>query len=279
MKILFTLFVGFFVSISSFATTSKPQRIISLAPHATELAFAAGLGDKLIAASDYSDYPEAAKKLERIANYQGMKLERIVALQPDLIIAWPSGNPAKELDKLRKLGFQIYDSQNETLDDIINNLKQLSQYAEDPNIGMKAAEDFQQHLAKLKQRFATDSPVKYFYQLSIKPIYTIAQNSWPSEVFSFCGGTNVFVDSASPYPQVGEEQVIVRKPDVIFTSQQAVQDETLWQGWASQVPAVQHKNIWSLNSDWINRPTPRTALAIEQVCEFFDQARQNAKVN
>ncbi|WP_144395839.1 ABC transporter substrate-binding protein, partial [Pseudomonas sp. Kh7] len=77
----------------------------SLAPHATELAYAAGLGDKLIAVSEYSDYPEQAKELERVANYQGIKLERIVAMQPDLILVWPAGNPARELEKLEKLGF------------------------------------------------------------------------------------------------------------------------------------------------------------------------------
>lgn len=276
MKTLFVLLAGLLVSQSVLAN-SAPQRIISLAPHATEIAFAAGLGDKLIAATDHSDYPEEAKALERVANYQGIKLERIVALQPDLIIAWPSGNPAKELDKLRKLGFEIYNSKTGTFEDIVHNLEQLSQYAEDPSIGMKAAADFRENLAQLKQRYTTDKPVRYFYQLSTKPIITVAKNSWPSEVFSFCGGTNIFVDSASPYPQVGEEQVIVRQPDVIFTSRHAVQDESLWQGWASQVPAVQHKHIWSLNSDWINRPTPRTVKAIEQVCDFFEQARQYAK--
>ncbi|WP_262415376.1 vitamin B12 ABC transporter substrate-binding protein BtuF [Vibrio sp. SCSIO 43132] len=262
---------------SSLLADSSVKRIISLAPHATEIAFAAGLGDKLIAATDHSDYPDAAKKLERVANYQGIKLERIVALQPDLIITWPSGNPAKELDKLKKLGFKIYESKTGTFQDITNNLIQLSQYADDPTIGKKAAKDFELALANLKQRYATDQPVKYFYQLSTKPIITVAQHSWPSEVFSYCGGENIFVDSASPYPQVGEEQVVIRQPDVIFTSRHAVQNESLWNGWASQVPAVQHKQVWSLNSDWINRPTPRTVYAVEQVCDFFEQARKNIK--
>ncbi len=91
------------------------KRIISLAPHATELAFAAGLGDKLVGVTDYSDYPEAAKSIEKVANYQGIKLERIMALKPDLIIAWPKGNPAKEVAKLKQLGFRFFDSQVNTL--------------------------------------------------------------------------------------------------------------------------------------------------------------------
>lgn len=89
-----------------------------------------------------------------------------------------SGNPAKELDKLRKLGFEIYNSKTGTFEDIVHNLEQLSQYAEDPSVGMKAAADFRENLAQLKQRYTTDKPVKYFYQLSTKPIITVAQNSW-----------------------------------------------------------------------------------------------------
>lgn len=96
-----------FVSTATFAQTPA-QRIVSLAPHATEIAFAAGLGDKLVAVSEMSDYPEQAKQLERVSNYQGIKLERIIALQPDLVIAWPAGNPAKELEKIKQFGIPIY---------------------------------------------------------------------------------------------------------------------------------------------------------------------------
>ena len=114
---------------------AQVERIISLAPHATELAFAAGLGDKLVAVSEYSDYPPQAKKLEKVANYQGINLERILKLQPDLVIVWPSGNPAKEIAKLKQLGLTIYSTETKTLEDIATNIEQLSQYADNPQIG------------------------------------------------------------------------------------------------------------------------------------------------
>ncbi|PSU45957.1 cobalamin-binding protein, partial [Photobacterium aphoticum] len=109
-----------------------PQRIISLSPHTTELAYAAGLGDKLIAASDYSDYPEAAKQLERVANYRGIKMERIVALKPDLILAWKGGNPVREMERLEQLGFTLFYSNPKTLEDIPNTVEALGQYAASP---------------------------------------------------------------------------------------------------------------------------------------------------
>ncbi len=260
---------------SSLVFANQPaQRIISLAPHATEIAYAAGLGDKLIAVSEMSDYPEQAKKLEKVSNYQGIKLERIIALQPDLVIAWPTGNPAKELEKLKQFGVPIYYSTAASLQDIANNIEQLSQYSENPQIGQRAADSFRAQLEGLKEKYHTQDKVRYFYQLSEKPIITVAGKNWPSEVFTFCGGENIFTGSRSPYPQVSIEQIITRQPDVIFTSRHAMSEDGMWSEWNNELPALKNGHIWSLNADWINRPTPRTLNAITEVCEHFKSVRQ-----
>lgn len=262
------------VSHSVFASSaSEIRRIVTLSPHTTEIAYAAGLGSKVVAVSARSDYPPEAQSKTKVANYKGINIEKILALHPDLVIAWPAGNPPKELNKLRQMGLKIYDSKTRTLDDIATNIETLSQYADAPSVGMKNARDFRHHLAQLKAKYHNAKRVSYFYQLSEKPIITMAKDSWPSEVFSFCGGVNVFKDSASPYPQVGLEQVILAKPDVIFNSRHAVKDSSMWQSW-TQIPAVKHQYIWTLNSDWINRPTPRTLGAIKEVCDHFDQVRK-----
>ncbi|MGP8307028.1 vitamin B12 ABC transporter substrate-binding protein BtuF [Vibrio sp. YIC-376] len=260
---------------SSIVVASQPaQRIISLAPHATEIAYAAGLGDKLIAVSEMSDYPAQTNSLEKVTNYQGIKLERIIALQPDLVIAWPAGNPAKELEKLKQFDVPIYYSTTGSLEDIASNIEQLSQYSEDPQVGQKAADDFRTQLEALKKKYNTENKVRYFYQLSEKPIITVAGKNWPSEVFTFCGGENIFTDSGSPYPQVSIEQVITRQPDVIFTSRHAMSNDGMWSEWKNELPALKNGHIWSLNADWINRPTPRTLNAITEVCEHFESVRQ-----
>ncbi|WP_373941634.1 vitamin B12 ABC transporter substrate-binding protein BtuF [Vibrio chagasii] len=254
-------------------TTAK--RVVSLAPHATELAYSAGLGDSLVAVSERSDYPPQADKLEKVANYQGIKVEKIIALQPDLILAWPAGNPPRELAKLEQFGFNIYYSKTKSLDSIATNIEQLSQYASDPSIGENNAKQYKEQLNALRLKYKDAEQVSYFYQLSEKPIITVAQGHWPSEVFEFCGGRNIFEDSASPYPQVGIEQVVLNKPQVIFTSQHAIENGTMWQSWEEEIPAVAKNQIWSLNSDWINRPTTRTLQAIQQVCDYFDRVREN----
>lgn len=261
---------------STLATeVTKAKRVVSLAPHATELAYSAGLGDNLVAVSERSDYPPQADKLEKVANYQGIKVEKIIALQPDLILAWLAGNPPRELAKLEQFGFNIYYSKTKSLDSIATNIEQLSQYASDPSIGENNAKQYKEQLNALRLKYKDAEPVSYFYQLSEKPIITVAQGHWPSEVFEFCGGRNIFEDSASPYPQVGIEQVVLNKPQVIFTSQHAIENGTMWQSWTEEIPAVAKNQIWSLNSDWINRPTTRTLQAIQQVCDYFDRVREN----
>ncbi|ENQ4672238.1 vitamin B12 ABC transporter substrate-binding protein BtuF [Vibrio cholerae] len=263
-----------FITPSLLAKPFPAERIISLAPHATEIAYAAGLGDKLVAVSEYSDYPPQALELERVANHQTINIEKILTLKPDLIIAWPAGNPPRELAKLRQLGFTIYDSQTKTLDEIADNIEALSHYSATPEVGQKAAHDFRQRLQDLRTQYASNQPIRYFYQLSEKPIITLAQGHWPSEVFSLCGGVNIFADSEVPYPQVSIEQVLVKQPQVIFTSEHAIVNGHMWRAWQAELSAVQNNQVWALNADWLNRPTPRTLDAVEQVCTYLKIAQK-----
>jgi vitamin B12 transport system substrate-binding protein len=266
----------FIVLFSSFSIAQQPAlRVISLSPHTTELAYAAGLGDALIAVSDYSDYPEAAQKLERVANYRGVKLERIVALQPDLILAWKGGNPPREMAKLEQLGLNIFYSNPVELEDIATTIEQLGQYSPEPTQATQTANQFRQEINAFKARNENQRTVSFFYQLSASPIITVADGSWPSQVFSLCGGRNIFGDSPAAYPQVSEEQVVVRQPEVIFGTPHADTQTSIWHNWQGKLPAVDNHHIFTLQADWLNRPTPRTINAIKQVCGLFDQVRNS----
>ena len=270
------LIVVLFPFTSAFAEQSQSvQRIISLSPHMTELAYSAGLGNKLIAASDYSDYPEQAKKLERVANYRGIKMERILTLKPDLILAWKGGNPSREMDRLQQLGIKIFYSNPTQLTDIADTIIKLGKFADDPNKSMTAATTFRTQLAKIKARYQNKSPVRYFYQLSDSPMLTISDGNWPSPVFDICGGENIFATSTAAYPQVNQEQVVVRQPNVIFGSRHATSKENSpWLKWQGKLPAVDNHQLYQLNSDWLNRPTLRTLKAAKQVCQLLENARK-----
>jgi vitamin B12 transport system substrate-binding protein len=268
--------------VSEYTLGAPIHRIITLSPHTTEIAFAAGLGNKVIAVSEHSDYPPQVASLEKVASYQGINIEKILALKPDLVIAWPEGNPRQALQKLKSMGVQVYLSRIRQLKDIADDIEALSQYADQPQIGHQHAQAFRQTLSTLKKRYIHARKVRFFYQLSQKPIITIAQDSWPSEVFRLCGGVNIFENAPAPYPQVSIGQVLVAKPEVIFSPRQSNEKYTrqthswsrIWFKW-SEIPAVRQGYLWSLNSDWLNRPTPRTLDAVKEICHDLDIVRQH----
>ncbi len=248
------------------------QRVISLSPHATELAASAGLLPSLIAVSEASDFPPDVANLPKVANYHGLNVEKIVALKPDLIIAWPNGNPPKDLLLLKKLGFHIVNSAPQTLTEIADDIDLLSQYSRDPSIGHRAANAFRRALLQLKQQYQTQLPVRYYFQVSDKPKIAMSDQDWPSDIFHFCGGVNIFSDASNAYPQVNIEQVALRRPEVIFANAPSFAQH--WQALHNQIPALANGHVWALNSDWLTRATLRSLKAVQQVCQFLSIARE-----
>lgn len=255
----------------AFSAYATPPRVISLAPHATELAYAAGLGPHLVAASAYSDYPEQAKSLERVANYRGVKLERIIALKPDLILAWRGGNPPKPLETLAKMGFEIRYLNPNQLSDIGQFIRELGRYSKMPDIATRNAKAFDKKLAQLKARYQNAQSVRYFYLLSDTPLMTASNRAWPSQLFRLCGGENIFAKSPAAYPQVNMEQVITRLPQTMFYTGTTIPES--WQSMADLLPDHAQRFTWSLNPDWLTRATPRALNAAEQICTALDKVR------
>ncbi|EOV8089869.1 vitamin B12 ABC transporter substrate-binding protein BtuF [Providencia rettgeri] len=240
------------------------QRVISLSPANTELAYAAGLGDSLIAASAYSDYPEQANNLEQVADWQGLNVERIIALKPDLILAWRGGNPQRPLDQLSELGIPIIYFDPQTIDDVINSVIELAQYSPNPALAQQNVEKMRAKLAPYQnKKISNNKPKKVFIQLGTQPLFSAGNHTLQNNIVEFCGGENVFVNSAVQWPQVSREQVITRKPDVIIMTGSAEQEKTVKEFWHSQlnIPIIR------LNEDWFHRAGPRIVNATEQLCE------------
>ena len=239
------------------------ERIISLSPSTTELAYAAGLGDKLVAVSAYSDYPEAAKKLEQVASWQGVNVERILALKPDLILAWRGGNPQRPLDQLTAFGIPIFYSDPVNMDQIAGDLDKLAQYSSHPQQARQAAAQLRQKVTELRRHNARNPPLRTFLQFGTQPLFTSSGHTLQSEVISLCGGANIFAGSRVPWPQVSREQVMTRQPQVIVVSGDRPQADNVKAFWQPQlaIPVI------TLNEDWFNRSGPRILLAAEQLCQ------------
>ncbi|MEH0833456.1 vitamin B12 ABC transporter substrate-binding protein BtuF [Pectobacterium cacticida] len=245
-----------------------PQRVISLAPHATEMAYAAGMGQQLIAVSAWSDYPPEAKKLEQVASWQGINVERILALKPDLILAWREGNPQRPLEQLANFSIPIIYLDAKTLEDIPALLRQLATYSRFPEQAKQAAIDFQRQMRALQQpagkkhQAARAAPLRVFIQFGAQPLFTSSKATLQSQIVSLCGAVNIFADSPVPWPQVSREQVLRRQPQAIIVSGAPDKIDPIRAFWQPQlaVPVI------TVNEDWFSRSGPRLLLAARQIC-------------
>lgn len=255
---------------------AEKPRIITLAPHIVELLFEIEAGSQIIATTEFSDFPEEAKQIPTIGNYLKLDLERIVALKPDLIIAWRDGNPAGDLAKLQKLGFRIEYSNPKELKDIGIELLWLGEVTDNLKVAAQRAEVFNEGLNKLETEFSGQSDMLVFYELWGNPLTTIGPQSWPAKLLQLCGAKNAFAEVNNDYPQVSIEQVLAKKVDVIIQPLSVNQTDKTgypWQNW-SGIKAVSNEQIIRPDADKIHRMTTRTLQELTILCKEIDKSRQ-----
>ncbi|WP_210395395.1 cobalamin-binding protein [Motiliproteus sediminis] len=245
--------------------TVPAERIISLAPHTTELLFSAGAGDRVIAAVSYSDYPATAKSLPRVGSYDRIDLERVLALQPDLIVGWPSGNPGGALDFLQRHSIPLFLSEPLSFDDIADNIRKLGHLTGNDEKAELAAAGFEQRMASLGQRYRNATPVRVFYQVWQEPLMTISGEHIISKVLALCGGHNLFPNLPRLASSIGLEAVLAADPEAIIMPSSNPQWRELWRRWP-QLRAVSDDRLLVINPDHLSRPTLRVADGAEEVC-------------
>ncbi|QSX31926.1 cobalamin-binding protein [Shewanella cyperi] len=252
------------------------QRIIALSPHAVELLFAIGAGDRIVATTDYADYPEAAKQIPRIGGYYGIQLERVLELKPDLIVTWSGGNRAEDIARLEELGLPLFASEPKALADVADELEALGRLTGLEAKATAQAARYRDRLEQLRLDNKDKAKVKVFYQLWSEPLMTVASGSWVAQILEVCGADNVFANAKGEYPQVSLEAVLQTAPEVIIQTGDAGNVQLLdWSRWP-EVPAVAKDRIYQLNADLLHRAGPRTIEGIAQVCTTLDQARSSA---
>lgn len=251
------------------------RRIVSLAPHVTETLFAAGAGDRVVGAVEYSDYPPAAKGLPRIGGYSKLDLEAIAALKPDLAVGWASGNAPAHIARLRALGIPVYLSQPERIDDVAASLERIGELAGTQATARPAAAAFRAKLDELRARYGTKVRVRTFYQIWKQPLMTVGGGQVISDVIRLCGGENVFAELKPLAPKVSVEAVLATDPDAIVASgMDEARPEWLddWRQWKN-LRAVRRDTLFFIPPDLIQRHTPRIVEGAERLCAQLDVAR------
>ena len=257
-------------------TLARPaQRVATLAPHATELVFAAGAGARIVGASDYSDHPPAATAIPRIGSNRQIDTERLVALRPDLLVVWLGGNAERQLEPLRRLGVPVYQSAPKNLDDIAGEIERLGQLTGTTATAQSAAAALRARLAALAARYRDKPPVRVFYQVWEQPLYTLNGRQIVSDAIRLCGGVNVFADLAALAPTVSVEAVLQKNPEVIIrgarTGEQAV-GLAMWKQYPALL-AAKRGNLYTVDADLMARAGPRMVDGAEALCARLDEAR------
>ncbi len=250
------------------------QRIVSIAPHITELLFAAGAGDRIVGVDEYSDYPAAALKLPRIGRHTSIDLEAIVALQPDLVIGWASGNRMPQLARLADLGIPLYLNEIRDIADIATSIETMGRLTGSTEATSVAAR-LRARADAITARPQPRHRLSVFYQIWERPLMTVNGAHLISQAIELCGGYNVFADQPTLAPAVGIESVLAADPQVIFAAGSSAQSPdwpTHWRQWP-QLAAVRSDNLFTLDPDIVQRPTPRFLDGVEAMCEALDTAR------
>jgi len=255
-------------------TVQKPaQRVISLAPHVTELLFAAGGGSHVVGVVAYSDFPEAAKQVPQVGSNRELDIERIIALKPDLFVVWRHGSSERQIEMVRKLGVPVYHSEPHKLEDIPASLLKLGQLMGTDAVARPAAADLSRQLASLRAQYANRAPVRSFYQVWDKPLYTLNGEHIVSDALRLCGGENVFARLPVTAPVVSVEGVLQENPEAIFaTAEKNYGGVSMWKPYGS-LTAVRNDNLFTIDGNLLNRSGPRMIAGAAMLCEKLELAR------
>lgn len=258
---------------------SRPvSRIVSLAPHATELLFAAGASTQIVGTVSFSDYPEAAKAIPLVGSYNKVDIEAILSKNPDLIVAWSSGNSKEQLEKLKQLGLNVYISEPKQFVGIAENIRNMGEILGTEDIANLTAKAFLDDLNSLKKHYPENKKINVFYQVWNDPLMTISDAHLIGQVIKFCSGNNVFGELPVISPRVSIEAVLKENPDVIVAGMAEGREEWLeqWEKW-QVLKAVKNQHVYPINADYVTRQTPRVLLGIRKMCEHLEKARAHTK--
>jgi iron complex transport system substrate-binding protein len=258
------------------ALAEPAGRIVALAPHLVEIAFAAGAGSKLVGVSAYSDFPAEAALLPVVSDAMHVDLEALARIKPDLVLAWKSGTPVRNVEQVEARGFRVFSTEAETLEDVPRLVRTVGRLAGTSAVADRRAGEFDARLGEIRRRYAQRAAVRVFYEIWHEPLMTVNGRHIASRMLALCGGRNVFADAKPLTPVVSREQVLAADPDAILVSAPPEQARTAAASWRTfkMLRAVQRGQIHVMDPALVSRMGPRVLDGVEAMCGALDLARQ-----
>jgi iron complex transport system substrate-binding protein len=255
--------------------TTPARRIVSLAPGATEMLFAAGAGDRVLATVTGSDEPEAAKKIERIGDANALVFDRLIALKPDAVVVWKDLTNELIIDSLvNKLKLNVYYVSVRTLDDIPRSVRRLGVLTGTSAIADQAARSMESDIAALPKKIPSGRrPLDVFFMIWDVPLYTVGSRNVVSDALRRCGARNLYDDIDFPSPVVEFEDIKKRNPDVILMSAPPITARDWRERWARfpSVKAVANKQVLTFSDVRLTRMGPSAIDSVPGLCQQLDR--------
>jgi iron complex transport system substrate-binding protein len=249
------------------------QRIASLAPHATELLFAAGAGAQVIAVGAFSDYPAPASTLPVVSDAFAINVEALLALKPDVVVLWQSGSSPKQREQLRALGVPVFMSEPRRLEDVASSIERLGQLAGTASVAQTEATRLRREIARLRSQYSDAAPVRVLFAMGERQLMTLNDQHFVSDVIRLCGGVNVFGSNTLIAPQIDTEAIVAARPEVVIRPA-ARGDRGVppsWKKWP--IEAARQERFASIDADSLLRPTARLIAVAPLVCAAITSGR------
>ena len=257
------------------AMAGPAQRIISLSPGATAMLFAAGAGERVVGTSEFSNEPEAAKRIERVSDAQSVNLERILALHPDVVVVWVSGNPPQQIDRLQQAGLRLYRLHMARMDDLAGSLQRLGALTGTDAIAEAAADRFRARVTALRGRYRQRHDVRVLIEIWDKPIYTVGRDEMITDVIHACGFQSAYEDLKQVSAPITLESALARNPDVVLA---LAADEHTAQQWADEwqrfgsLKARREGHVLGWSDARLTGFGPSVIDAAEDLCSMLNSA-------
>ena len=249
------------------------RRIITLTPHLTELSFAAGAGAHLAGVARFSNYPEAARQLPVVSDAGQFDTELLLALKPDLVLAWKNGTPAAVVTRLESAGLPVFVAEFARLEDIARGIEAIAILAGTQLAGVRARDAYNAGLQALRARRYSGAPVRVFYEIWPRPLMTVNDAHIISDVLALCGGVNIFGMQRPLTPEVSREALLAARPEVALGGSSAETAAGFAARWAGLPPPLDAIPAHHIAPDLIQRPTPRLLEGARLICAHLDTVR------
>lgn len=264
------------------ARASPPQRIVSLSPHATELLYSAGLGDRVVGVSESCDFPDEVKRKPKVSGYRGTNVEAVLALRPDLVVSWPGGNRAADTDAIARFGIAMHPSELSTLASITDELRRFSRWSSASEVrdgALRQASAADALVESLRKQYAGVRKVRVFYQLGEGRLFTLTDKHVIGEALNACGAENIFGKLALSAPEVSREAVLNARPDAVLVADPPSLSSAreAWRASALFLTGNVRQRVVAVDGARLHRPTLRTFAAVKSMCETIERVRKTLR--